>query len=378
MIASCLTEADYSTALFTSPHLVDFRERMRIRGRMIPPLFVASWIRRHRKEILRRRITFFEATTAMAFDWFASRSVDIAIIETGLGGRLDATNVLDPLVTILTSISREHSHILGTSLTKIADEKAGIAKEGIPCILGDMPPRVTSHLRSRFSRNGIPCIPSSGVGVRAVHADGKQTSVRVGDPFRSVGEVQLSLPGSHQASNVRTSLAAIHVLRESYGLSVPDQNIRAGLRNTEENTGLRGRVCKVSGHRNVFIDVAHNPAAMRATASYFQAWGPRAFRIIFGISKDKDARSVLSQLRPIARELIVVEAMNHRRMSASPLMTLAKKLHIPVRAERSVREAVRSEIASKGRGPLLITGSHFVVGEALSFLEKKNYLTIDQ
>ncbi len=378
LIAAILTEAGYRTALYTSPHLVDFRERIRVQGQMVPPRFVADWVARHRGVIRRRKITFFEATTALAFEWFRARAVDIAVIETGLGGRLDATNVLDPLLTIITSISRDHAHILGSGLRDIAREKAGITKPGVPCVVGAVDPYVGQFLRGYLSDRGVPLMSSQTVRT-SVRIDGNGRTVLTP---RSAGavlpQVVAGFPGAHQARNASTVMAAVNVLRGSYGLMISDRDIRSGFRSVGRLTGLRGRCGEIEGRRGWFADVAHNPEAMESTVRYFRKRFGRGMRVIFGISSDKDARSVISKLRRVARELIVVEAASHRRLEASIILAICRQKSVPARDGGSVRDALRAEIRAGSSEPLLITGSHFVVGEALAFLQRRKYLTITQ
>lgn len=378
-LASILKEAGYRTALYTSPHLVDFRERMRVQGRMIPQAFVTRWVRKNRAAILRRRMTFFEATTALAFDWFRARDVDIAVIETGLGGRLDATNVLDPLLTVITSISLEHTHILGTTLKAIGREKAGIAKPGVPMVLGTIDPATERHVRSVSASKGAIVVSHPGLRVSGRTEAAGRMRVDIESQNWSLRGARSGYAGEHQVRNIRSVLRSLEVLTSSYGFRIGKRDIQRGLEHVRENTGLLARCSELTDHPRVFVDVAHNPAAMEFTSAHFlKRFGRRTMEVVFGIASDKDVRAVLRCLKPLVKHMTVVAARSPRSRDVNSILEVCRTLGIAASPASGVPVAVRRILRERRRRPVLVTGSHFVVGEALASLRRRKYLTITQ
>lgn len=378
MLAAILTEAGYRTGLYTSPHLVDFRERMRIDGREIPAEGVIEWSRRLLPEIWRRQATFFEAVTAMAFGWFADESVDLAVIETGLGGRLDATNVLSPVLSVITTIGLEHTAILGPTVERIAFEKAGILKPATPCVVGVPPGTARRAIERRARELGSPIIDAASssvrVGPRSISGtDVAFRSARGPWVFTSVG-----LPGLYQIGNVRTALATVETLRQ-LSIPIPEGAVVRGLRSIGSLSGVRGRLSLVQEHPRIILDVGHNPAAMRTLTASLRDLGVRPTATVIGVAADKDLRSIAKALRPVSGDVIAVAARTSRARPASEVAAAFELVGRKTIAAPSVAEGIRLAVRRSGRhGTILVTGSHFVAGEALATLERRRYLTISQ
>ena len=350
MLASVMQANGYKTGLYTSPHLVDFRERIKINGEMISEEYVADFLQKIWSEVERIKATFFEVTTALAFNYFADNCIDIAIIETGLGGRLDATNVLENLLaTVITSISLEHTAQLGKTLEQIAGEKAGIIKKGVPAIVN-----VSHDLRKIFIKK----------------AEELDTSVQFVADFKNVKYIGLAPPffGEHQKQNLQTVLATISRL----DLSLVHKSIIQGIQNTIPSTAMRGRLEEYDyppareKHLTLILDVAHNPDAFRYLKKYFQELGIKPI-IIAGFAKDKDIPAILKEISEFATCFIAVTANSHRAISPEELGSLAKKegLHTFISTSPKAGIEAALKIALEGE-TLLLTGSHFVVGDFLA------------
>ncbi len=373
-LASIATEAGYRTGLYTSPHLVRFTERIRIDGKQIPEARLGAYVAKLRPVIEKTKATFFEATTCIAFQYFADRHVDIAVIETGLGGRLDATNVLRPLLSIITNVSSDHTEILGTRLVSIAREKGGIIKQDIPCLTASPDPEVLKTLSGIAVRQCSSLyraeelvsltVPSRTKGSLGITLEGKHVRVT---------HATLGLRGSHQFTNARLACAAYELLHRLGVRAVhrcTNPALTRGLRKVCANTGLRGRLETLNRNTSYIMDVAHNPGAIKALAAALRERVDRSFVVVFGVMKDKDYTSMIRELIPVARTFITVRPRTRR---ALPERTLRKELsaqNAPVRRGGSVSEGltVARRIAGK-RWKVLVTGSHYVVGEAISVLE---------
>jgi dihydrofolate synthase/folylpolyglutamate synthase len=379
LIASILTEGGYRVGLYTSPHLVEFNERIRINGKPVPEARLVRYVRRLKPVIERRGATFFEATTAIAFQYFADERAEIAVIETGLGGRLDSTNVLVPLVSVITNVSVEHREYLGNTLERIAGEKAGIIKRGVPVVTGSESPAVLRVLESTARQRRAPFWRSRDMVTLAY-----RTSADI-DPrldFRSEGltieRVLLGLPGLHQVENARLALAALTLampaMAQRRGAASrplfrdPGSIIRAGLEHVGRNTGLRARLESVGPGGRYLLDVAHNPRGMETLVAELGRRNVRKLIVVFGAMKDKDLAGMLRQIGKVAALVIAVRPSIDRAASAEAIARVAAKLGIRSRVGGSVRAGL---LLAGARGRVLVTGSHYVVGEALTELDGK-------
>jgi dihydrofolate synthase/folylpolyglutamate synthase len=355
MLAAALEANGYKTGLYTSPHLVDFRERIKINGEMIPEHFVANFLEQIWKDVERLHATFFEVTTALAFTYFAESGVQIALIETGLGGRLDATNVIgSPRATVITSISLEHTAQLGDTLEKIAAEKAGIMKLRIPAIVN-----VGDDLRNVFLQ-------------RAVELD---SSILFVDDYQLPNEFELEPPllGKHQEQNLRTVLATLGTIK----LPLKKKFILEGIRDTQKLTGMRARLEEYSyplgQKRNLrfLLDVAHNPDAFKFLKEYFTIHRIKPI-VIAGFAKDKDIPAILKEIAQFASQLVCVAASTHRAIPSNELADLARSFELKTTISSTPKCGVDAAIGfAEERDTLLLTGSHFVIGDFLKEVEKK-------
>jgi dihydrofolate synthase/folylpolyglutamate synthase len=379
MIAAVLTASGQKTGLYTSPHLVDFRERIRIDGAAISRKDVIGLAERLRPDVVRNGSTFFETVTAMAFIYFAESKVDVAVIEVGLGGRLDATNVLRPLVTVITTIGLEHTKLLGRSLSAVAREKAGIVKRGVPCVTGVADTRPFEVIRAICSNRGsrLRTLSEAEGWIRSSDLHGLILDAVIGG-HRLKG-LRVSLAGEHQIHNVLLCLLTLDELKRFSHLCISEDAIRRGLRSIRKWTGLTGRMAVVRRKPLVVADVAHNPDGLRALVRSLKRIRPGKWRVVFGVMGDKNYRVMVRVLSAIASEAFPVEAQTTRSRSGNDVRNEFRRLAIRSRSAMTVEDGVRKTLSQRASGsPVLITGSHFVVGEALACLQGRKYLTISQ
>ncbi len=384
MIAACLTSAGYRTGLYTSPHLVDFTERIRVDGRKISPRRVAAYARLLRSPVRETRATFFDATTAIAFRHFADEGVDIAVIETGLGGRWDSTNVITPLVSVITTIGLEHREYLGRTIPKIAFEKAGIIKPGVPVIVGNIAGAALGVIARRAADLRSPVIRAfraTTVSRPVFDVNGLTATFNVGG--RTLGKLFVGAGGAHQAGNARIALVALRTLRSLPPLrthrpradsivgrfTVDERALRRGFSSPGELAGLKGRLQPLRRDPLVIADVAHNPDGVRALVSSLRGIHAGKFRMVFGVMMDKEYRAMIESLGPLARMLYFVRAGTDRSRDTRDLVGYAHSRGVPARVAGSVARGISLAIdENRGLDPILITGSHYVVGEALGAL----------
>ena len=375
-LASAFIEAGYRTGLYTSPHLVRFTERIRINGKEIDGHRLAGYVRRLRPLIEKTRATFFEATTCVAFLYFADENVDVAVIETGLGGRLDATNVVRPMVSVITNVSLEHTEMLGKTVRAIAREKGGIIKPSIPVVTGATDPTVLAVLRRRASSCGVRLRESSKTISIVRHAGGK--TVSLASPLLAPGRLNPGLAGEHQIANAALALLTLDTLiRTSPGRSISaaltSAVIRRAFERVASNTGLRGRLENLRYRgRTILLDVAHNPAGMGILVRELHNMSEANMVAVFGVMRDKDYSAMLAELATVADRVIAVAPAEKRALPSGKLLRIGKDLGIRMVNGGSVASGVRKALRSSRRGVILITGSHYVVGEALMALHSEN------
>jgi len=373
MLASIFTAAGYRTGLFTSPHLVSFTERIRIDGKPISTKEVVRITNLLVRQIRKQRATFFEATTAMAFKYFADSKVDIAIIETGLGGRLDSTNVVIPLVSVITNVSMEHTEILGESIEKIAWEKGGIIKGTIPCVTGIQSAKPLRVIRKIAKARKAPLFVAAAerVKIRSSTLTGIKIEATVGDSLYR--NLRISLAGNHQAMNAALVLHTLEVLKREGKHVIKESQIRRGLNNVQRFSGLQARLSVVQRRPLIVADVAHNPEGVRRMVDSLKDLGIGGVCLIFGVVRDKNYESMIASLKEITRYAILATPATDRARSLSDLVLEFERQEINVvEAVSHVGKAVeRALVLAAKKMPILITGSHFVVGEALSALGRR-------
>lgn len=343
MLASVLHEAGYRTGLYTSPHLKDFRERIRINGEMIPQEVVVDFVERYREQFDHIAPSFFEWTVALAFHWFRNEAVDIAVIETGLGGRLDSTNVVTPEVSVITNIGWDHADLLGSTLEAIAGEKAGIIKPSVPVIIGEAQGAISDVFKRKAEEEQAPI-----------------TFVDQQAPLL----FQLDLEGPHQQKNARTALTALNILHER-GWNISEQQIAKGLANTSTNTGFAGRWQTISRDPLTIVDVGHNEDGLRVVNTMLERTPHEHLHIVVGAVNDKDIARMLAML-PQKATYYFCKADIPRGLDASTLREKAAEKGLHGQPYPSVASAVKAAQKAAGSKDLvLVTGSVFVVAEAL-------------
>jgi len=344
MIAAIFTAAGYNVGLYTSPHLVHFNERIRINGKIISNKDVVKYTAMLKPQIQQSQATFFEATTAMAFKYFADKQVDLAVIETGLGGRLDSTNVITPIVSVITSIGKDHVEQLGNTLSSIASEKAGIIKPRIPVVLG----------------------PISGIARQVILRRAKllRSSVLYSEKIAIPENISVQLQGEYQQANVRCAVAACVVASNKFVLG--DEAIKKGLEHTVELSGLRGRFEMIHSTPRVILDVAHNPAGIHSLVSAVKKLSYKKLVVVFGVMKDKDYLVIGKELQSLAPIIVLTQPVGERSMPVRELYnaytTLGFTMYVRERSEDAFHLA--RNLAGKN-GLVLVTGSHYLVGEII-------------
>jgi dihydrofolate synthase/folylpolyglutamate synthase len=374
MIASILQAAGYRVGLYTSPHLISFTERIEINGQEIDERRVAKYVRLLTPTIDKMKATFFEATTAAAFLYFADEGVDVGVIETGLGGRLDATNVLHPLLTIITNIGLDHTEYLGTTAHRIAWEKAGIIKSGVPCLIGPMTNRAREVVEQVAISRKAPLLLATELAPYHLGRESLQgITVTLETHNALYNRLRIRLSGSFQAENARLAILAVDCLRGlgSKFSTIATDHIRYGLRDVQKNVGLRGRLETVSQRPRIVIDVAHNADAAARLVEALENLALRNFIVVFGVMKDKNHSAMLQSFSRITTQLIAVAPRIDRALESASIAAAARGLGMRSLNAGSVKNGVARAIdEARPSDAILITGSHYVVGEALQALRK--------
>lgn len=366
MIASTLQTQGYKVGLYTSPHIIDFRERIRINGEMISEQDVVKFIKNWKEANYKwEKPSFFELTMMMAFDWFAQNGVDFAVIETGLGGRLDSTNIISPLISIITNISKDHTQFLGDTLEKIAEEKAGIIKPGIPAVIGETDP-VTEWV---FLRK----CASAGAPLKTAY----KYALKTGQDIVLKVYNNCSLKGDYQVKNIKTALCAIDELRD-LGVNIEDSSIANGFSNIEKLTGFRGRWTKMGDAPIIICDAGHNEAGLKYNIRQLQEFKVKNkkgnLRFILGFASDKDLENII-QLFPDEAYYYLTQARIPRALPYHELMELFKKTKKEfksIEGYQTVTDAIkRAKDESSAEDIIYIGGSTYILGEAFIELKMK-------
>lgn len=365
MLASVFQEAGFKTGLYTSPHLRDFRERIRINGRMIPVDDVLAFFDEYQEKFAHLEPSFFEITTALAFHYFAKQKVDFAVIEVGLGGRLDATNVITPLLSVITNISLEHTQLLGDTIAKIAFEKAGIIKDRVPVVIGEYHPESFPVFEDVAHRHDAPLFPAD-VNYEYLNNCGS-LNIRDKQTHEKVYSLYTPFKAHYQDKNILTFYQAAKVLE--FILNIQEDKIGAAVGNMQENTGLTGRWQLLSEKPRILCDVGHNYACLQH--SMFNIYEERPsydskIHVVFGMVSDKDIDRILPLLRK-EFTYYVCRAHIERAMDQEKLAAKMREAGLSCRTYPSVKEAVEAAKAAAAEDDVIfITGSCFVVGEALA------------
>jgi dihydrofolate synthase/folylpolyglutamate synthase len=368
MLAAVLQTAGYKTGLYTSPHLKDFRERIRINGQMISEQEVIDFVANHQVDFETIKPSFFEMTVAMAFDAFARHEVDIAIIEVGLGGRLDSTNVITPLLSIITNIGWDHMNLLGDTLPEIAGEKAGIIKPGIPVIIGEHQPEVAQVFLDKAQKeNSTLIFASQKWDVKAHelnHTSLLPITATQADSLAPHASIQLNLDltGTYQLKNVKTVLAAVNELR-TQNFNVNNEHIAQGLSRVQLITGLQGRWQTLNTHPLTICDTGHNPNGIEEVLKNIAAVNYEHLHFVIGMVNDKDITKVLSML-PKNATYYFCKPDIPRGLEAEALQQQAAALQLHGQAYHSVETALQAAQQQANTHDLVFAGgSTFVVAE---------------
>jgi len=365
-IAAALQSGGYKTGLYTSPHLLDFRERIRINGEPVSKEWVVEFTHDLKDVIEAVKPSFFEITVVMAFKYFADQGVDIAVIETGLGGRLDSTNVVTPLLSVITNISFDHKDLLGNTLAQIAGEKAGIIKPDVPVVIGEQNDETEPvFLQHSISKRSPLHYAQNFWDMIRVRQDPKFTYYKAVDKARmAILDVRTDLTGNYQQHNLKTILTALELLSHN-GFNLTQEGNIAAMAHVTELTGLRGRWEWLSKEPAIICDVAHNPAGLYEVLRQWWYVPAGTKHIVVGFVRDKDVDEAL-RLFPKDSVYYFCNAAIPRALPAKELLHMAKAHGLNGAAYGSVQEAIQAAQGRMGtEDALLITGSFFIVSEAV-------------
>lgn len=354
-LAAILQEAGYRVGLYTSPHLVDFRERIRINGQPIPEDYVVRFVEKERNFFEPLRPSFFELTTAMAFCYFANEKVDVAVIEVGLGGRLDCTNIIRPDLCIITNISFDHTQFLGDTLAKIAGEKAGIIKNGIPVVIGETTPETKPVFLQKAKEENTPIF-------FAVDTDKENNGAIKTEDYP---DLECELKGLYQVKNTRTILTALPLLKEA-GYRIDEQCVRSGFAHVCELTGLMGRWQKLQDSPTLICDTGHNVGGITYIVEQLKQQTYRRLHIIIGMVNDKDISGVLALL-PKDAIYYFTKATVKRALTEDELCKLASAMGLQGSCYPDVPSAVQAaQEKSHPEDFIFVGGSSFIVADLLA------------
>ncbi|GAA4239932.1 MULTISPECIES: bifunctional folylpolyglutamate synthase/dihydrofolate synthase [Winogradskyella] len=343
MLASILQESGYKVGLYTSPHLKDFRERIRINGKVISKQAVIAFIKKNKAFLEDNQLSFFEMTVGMAFDYFSKQKVDIAIVEVGLGGRLDSTNIITPELSVITNIGFDHTQFLGNTFQEIAGEKAGIIKQNVPVVIGETHPETESVFKQKASEANSTIYFADQIINEALESD---------------------LKGSYQVHNIKTVIQSINILKE-LGFKISKNNLEKGLLNVVGNTGLQGR-WQILGHNpKVVCDTAHNKEGLTYVMEQIKKETFNKLHIVFGVVNDKDLDTIIPLL-PKEASYYFCQPNVQRGLNAKILMTAFKKNQLLGESYKSVSEALTVAKSNANKDDLIyVGGSTFVVAEII-------------
>jgi dihydrofolate synthase/folylpolyglutamate synthase len=357
-LAAILQSADYKTGLYTSPHLKEFTERIRLNGIEIDKQFVCDFVEKMKPSIEKIKPSFFEITVAMAFDYFASRRVDIAVIEVGLGGRLDSTNVIKPVVSLITNISFDHKDILGDTLMKIASEKAGIIKPKVPVVISELQPEVSNVFLEKAEKEKAPIIFAEDL-----------VSLKGSSPFDVymssdliINQLSPQLQGIYQKKNLPGVLAVISELKK-LGFSISNNHIRHGIENVESSTGLKGRWQKLQDYPTIICDTAHNEAGVLEIVKQIDQQKFGQLHMVWGMVKEKEIEPILALL-PKQAHYYFCQAKIPRALDANLLAQKAFAHGLIGEIIPDVNDAMlKATLNSSSSDLIFVGGSTFVVAE---------------
>lgn len=367
-LAAILQCCGLKVGLYTSPHLRDFRERIRVNGKMISKERVVDFVDKEKDFFEPLHPSFFELTTALAFSYFAEEDVDIAVIEVGLGGRLDCTNIITPLLSIVTNISFDHTQFLGNTLSQIATEKAGIFKKNVPALVGETVPETRTVFEKVAQAVGAP-ITFAENQPEVISSAVNERGQRIYET-RNFGNIAGQLSGECQQYNTNTLLAAIQLLREKYpDLPIKLEHVLKGFSEVCQLTELMGRWQVLKSHPTIICDTGHNAGGWMYLGSQLRKWAPSSLHVVFGMAGDKDLSSVLSQLPPKAH-YYWCRASVRRAADEKELAHKAAEYGLVGTTYSSVEKAYQAaRSTAKETDLIFVGGSTFVVADLLASLD---------
>lgn len=364
MLASILQSAGYKVGLYTSPHLMDFRERIRINGEMIPEIEVIDFVAKYKTLFEQVKPSFFEMTVALAFDYFAREKVDIAVVEVGLGGRLDSTNIITPLLSVITNIGFDHTDLLGDTLPKIATEKAGIIKKEVPVVISQFQPEVSQVFTDKAQETNSELI--------FAEQQYKVEKIDYSDTFQSIttnhkgiaNTWDLDLMGSYQKYNLAGVLVSIDILNK-IGLSISKDNLAAGLKSVQKSTGLMGRWQKLQDSPKIFCDTGHNVDGIMQVLEQINRIPHKQLHMVIGMVSDKNIDGMLALL-PKDATYYFTKASIPRALDQNELQQRASSFGLKGNAYGTINEALTNAKNNAEIDDLVfVGGSTFVVAEVV-------------
>ena len=343
-LAAILQSAGYKVGLYTSPHLVDFRERIRVNGQCISKEYVVDFVEQERSFFEPLHPSFFELTTAMAFKYFAEQAVDIAVIEVGLGGRLDCTNIITPVLSIITNISFDHTQFLGNTLAKIAGEKAGIIKKNVPVVIGETTPETLPVFQKKAAAKSAP--------------------LHLAEAFEVAHDYDFELKGLYQRKNKQTILCAVNCLEDVF--TIPEEAIKKGMAHVCELTGLTGRWQTLQTRPLVICDTGHNVGGWQYLAEQIKSQTCKTLRIVFGMVDDKDINTVM-QLLPKQAVYYFTQASSHRAIPVHKVQETAKAHQLEGMTFSNVKDAYQQALSdAHPEDFIFVGGSSYLVADLLT------------
>jgi dihydrofolate synthase/folylpolyglutamate synthase len=370
MLAAVLQQSGYKTGLYTSPHLIDFRERIKINGKMIPKNHVIDFVQKYKEPFELIEPSFFEWTVGLAFDYFAQEEVDVAIIEVGLGGRLDSTNIITPKACLITNISFDHMNLLGDSLESIAKEKAGIIKHRVPVVISQYQSE-TAPLFNAIAKDLKAPLEFGDKNYKILESKTEDNLLKVKVLNKNTNQIipyELDLTGSYQLKNLLGVLTVLEFI-EKAGFMIEAENIQTALKQTCKLTGLMGRWQKMGEKPLIIADTGHNEDGIKQVLENLKSLSYSNLHIVFGVVNDKDISKILTLL-PKEATYYFVKASVPRALDETDLMNQALHLKLHGKAFSSVEAGLNAaKKVAKKSDVIFIGGSTFVVGDALEALK---------
>ena len=362
-IAAILQASGYKVGLYTSPHLVDFRERIRVNGVCADEQFVVDFVEQHRDFFEPLHPSFFELTTAMAFDYFAKQKIDVAVVEVGLGGRLDCTNIITPSLCVITNISADHTQLLGDTMPLIAAEKAGIIKTGVPVVIGEADSETRPVFEKKASEMEAPITFAEDIE----EVETSQTEDNGGMTYHTqrYGTLKGDLGGEYQAKNTNTVLVAMDILTKIFN-KISTDSIKEGIANVAASTGLMGRWQKVNSHPTIICDTGHNTGGWKYLSRQLAKQVCNKMHIVFGMVDDKDINTVMDML-PTEAEYYFTKASSKRAINENKVLELGQEKGLKGTSYPTVKEAFEAAKGNAGEDDFIfVGGSSYVVADFLA------------